>query len=567
MDSVFLQIGVVIITAAGCGILARLLRQPILLGYIMAGILLGAGGLHVIQDVTITQEVASIGIVFLLFLVGLELDVAKVRELGKVILVAGLTQLIVVTASGFAITQALGYSDVTSFYLGLAAAFSSTAVVLKRLTDRRDMASLYGKVTIGILLLQDMVAILALMVISGLGSEQSGSVTALLFVVKGALLLGGTWLLSKYVLAKIFYHVAKSTELLFLTSIAWAFSYAFLAEALGFSAEIGAFLAGLSLATLPYNLEIIGRVKPLKDFFLVIFFVVLGLEVSIGSILGNLPVIIGLTVVVLFVKSFVTSLAMVRLGYPKHPAYMTGSVLGQMSEFSLLLALMGLSQGHISQEIVAIIASLMVASIILNTYWNDLNKLIYPILSKPLQALGAPVKARELRAEARHLEEHVLLFGANRVGFQLLNTLQKLGRNVLVVDHNPAVIKRLQRKGVTCVYGDIDDLELLEEMGLDAASMVISTVPNTAASLYLVQQTRRSNHGALIITTGEQIEEALDMYAAGADYVILPRLVGGEQAAKLLENLEEGALVKESLRAEKTAHVNDLQARLRELSV
>ncbi len=564
MDSIFFQIGLVIIVAAGLGIVAKLFKQPLLLAYIAAGIVLGSGGLQVITDVHVSQEMATIGIVFLLFLVGLELDIDKVKELGRVILVTGLVQMGLIAAGGYAVARLLGYPEALSWYLGLAAAFSSTAVVLKRLADRRELSSLQGRLSVGILILQDIVAIIALMVISGLSHGNGGSDMLYGFLLKGALLLGGTWLISRYVLNRVFYHIAKSTELLFLTSIAWAFLYAFIAESLGFTAEIGAFMAGLSLASLPYALEIIGRVKPLKDFFLVIFFVVLGLEVSLPVIGTNLMLIAALTVLVLLVKSFITAVFITRCGYPKRPAYLVGAGLGQMSEFSLLLALLGLSYGHINGEGVAIIASVMVISIILNTYWNGLNRFIYPLLSRPLVWLGGRTH-RELSYRPQGLSDHILLFGANRVGLELLKTVEKMKREVTVIDHNPDIIRRLLRRGVKSVYGDIDDYELLEDMGLDKAGMILSTVPVVSSNLYLIQQVRNRNEHALVIVTAEQVGEALSLYAAGADYVILPRIVGGEAAARLLAELDEAAPTGPTLAKERRAHIEHLKLHQHEL--
>lgn len=566
MDSIFVQIGVVTIAAAGLAIVAKLLRQPIILAYIAAGILLGGAGLHLIHNPQATQETATIGIIFLLFLVGLELDIAKVKELGAVILTVGFAQMIVIGAVAFALGRVFGYPTAASVYLGLAAVFSSTAVALKRLADKQDMASLHAKITIGVLLLQDIVAIVALMFISGVGGGHANLMTVAVLVAKGGVLLAGTWFFSRFILPKVFFMIAKSTELLFLTSIAWAFLFALVARALGFSEEIGAFLAGLSLASLPYSLEIIGRVRPLKDFFLVMFFVVLGLEVSVPAVLHNLPLIAALTFVVVVVKSLVTSVAIVRSGYPARPAYLAGSALGQMSEFALLIALLGLSYGQISQEVVAVIASLMVVTITVNTYWNDLHKQLYPVFAGTLKRLGKHASA-ELAGHPKGLHDHVLLFGANRAGFQLLRTLDKLKNDVLVIDHNPVVIRRLLSRGVHSVYGDIDDFELLRDMGLDQANMVISTVPNVSASLYLIEQTRATNHKALIITTAEQIDEALSMYAAGADYVILPKLVGGEQAARILENVDADVLDKRSVDDARAAHIANLRSRLGELTV
>lgn len=560
MDSIFLQIGTVTIAAALLAIFARVLRQPIILAYIIAGILLGASGLNIIPNTHLAEDISTIGIIFLLFLVGLELDVGKIRKLGAVVVITGLVQMLVVGGIGFVITSLLGYSTVTAAYLGLAVAFSSTAVVLKRLGDRHDLSSLYAKVTIGILLLQDVVAIVALMVISGAGSGGLSLLTFGMFALKGTLLFAGTYAFTKWLLGPLFFYIAKSTELLFMTSLGWAFLFAIIAEALGFSKEIGAFLAGISLATLPYNFEIIGRVRPLKDFFLVIFFVVLGLQVSWSVVAANVPLLIALSVLVVAGKSLITSLAMIRQGYPRRPAYQTGSALGQMSEFSLLVVILGVSFGHLPANTTALTAALLVLTITLNTYWNGATKVLYPVLSRPLGFLGGKVKARELSYRPPQMSGHVLMFGANRMGFGMLKTLEALKHNVLVVDHNPEIIRRLLRRGVESVYGDIDDLELLREMGLSDAKMVISTIPNPTANLYLLQETRSTNRKAWVILTAEHIDDALAMYAAGADYVILPRLLGGEQAAQILKQVESKDVELTELTSNRTAHITYLKA-------
>ena len=551
--------------AAAWGIVARMLKQPIVLAYIVAGILLGAGGMHVIPNHDVSHEIATIGIIFLLFLVGLELDIGKIKRLKGVVLTTGLLGLGLTAGVGILITLALGYPLLTAAYVGVAAAFSSTAVVLKILSDRHDLSALYAKVAIGILLLQDVVAIFLLMLISSVGQGSFDVSVLVMFFGKAVGLLGATWLITRYLLGGIFFYIAKSTDLLFLTSIAWAFLFAIVADALGFSKEIGAFLAGISLATLPYNLEIIGKVRPLKDFFLIIFFVVLGLQVSWPAIWANLPLVAAIVVLVLFVKSFITSALMMRQGYTKRPAYLTGAAMGQMSEFSLLIMLLGLSYGHVSAEVVGATSAMLALTIPLNTYWNNLNRFIYPILGPPLQLFAGRVKSEELEYRPRKMENHVLMFGANRMGYQMLKTLERLKQDVLVVDHNPEVIKRLLHRGVPSVYGDIDDFELLEEMGLADAKMVISTVPNTSASIYLIEETRRLNPSALVITTADHVDDALSMYAAGADYVVLPHIIGGEQAAQVLEDVEARTVTKDMIRQQRSEHISQLRERLGEL--
>lgn len=565
MHSIFFQLGIVTITSAGLAIAARAFKQPIVLAYIVAGILLGSGGYNLIPDSVNTQGIATVGIIFLLFLIGLELDIGRVRRVGKVVLLAGGIQMLVVMATAGFFTLALGYPLNTAIFLGLAAAFSSTAVVMKRLIDKQELASLHARVSIGVLLLQDLIAVLALMLISGIGTGSFDASVFAWFAVKAAAFFLVTWLFTKYLLGRIFFFIAKSTELLFLTSVAWAFLFAIISDGLGFSKEIGAFVAGLSLATLPYNLEIIGKVKPLKDFFLVIFFVVIGLEVSLPVIAHHWGLILGLALLVLCVKTLVTSAVMARSGYPKRASYLTGAGLGQMSEFSLLVVLLGASLHQVDHTVVSITAALVAVTIIANTYWVELNRHIYPILVRPLIWLGANGRTRELGGKPPELTDHIIVFGANRAGHAVLEALKEGGRDVLVVDHNPEVIRRLQRQGTTSVYGDIDDHELLNEIGVDRAKTIVSTAPNAAANLYLIRRVRQHSQKTLVVATAEQIDEALAMYDAGADYVVVPHLLGGEQTAQLLVAVEERTLKSHQLKARRKRHVTRLQRRREEL--
>lgn len=565
MNSLFIQLGVLIIGAATLAGIARAFRQPIVLAYLLTGVLLGAGGLHVIPNSQVTHDIAEVGILFLLFLVGLELDSGKLRRLGGVVIITGLAQMAITGAVAVAFTLALGYSLPVAGFLGLAASFSSTAVVLKYLSDRQETTSLAGRVTIGILLLQDIVAIIALIIISAAGHGHLGWLTAVWFVVKAAGMLGGTWLVSRFVLGPLFFRIAKSPELLFLASIGWAFLFSLISEGLGFSREIGAFLAGLSLATLPYSLEIIGRVRPLKDFFLVIFFVVLGLEVSWSVVGANWLLILGLAAIVILLKSISAAAVMVRLGYPKRPSYRTGAVLGQTSEFSLLIILVAAANGAVPADTVGIVAALLILTITLNSYWNSLSSSLFRVFGPPL-SLFTPRRVRnELHFRPSRLSGHAVLFGANRFGAQMLGTLGKLKRDVLVVDHDPEVIRRLSRRRITSVYGDLDDSELLGELGLAEADLVVSTVSNVPATVYLVERTRRLNKRAMIIATGEDAEDALALYAAGADYVVVPRLLSGEEATRIVRDAQD-ATQPADLKARRRAHIALLKRHARDLA-
>ncbi|MBW3000167.1 cation:proton antiporter, partial [Candidatus Woesearchaeota archaeon] len=363
--NIFYQIGILIIIATVGAYLIRLLKQPLIPAYILSGVIIGPI-LGLITSHEVITTMSEIGIAFLLFIVGLELNFKKLRDIGAVASVGGLIQIILLFALGFVISSSLGFANMESIYIGLVVAFSSTMIVIKLLLDKKSLNTLHGKIIIGILLVQDVAAILAMSLLS---SVDGFSILVLLF---SALKAGGIILFAvlagKYIFPYLFKFAAKSMELLFLLSLSVCFGFSLLFASVGFSIAIGAFIAGVSLANLQYNVEIISRVRSLRDFFATLFFVSLGMNLLLDTLPKIILPAIVLTLVVIFIKPFVTLFICSFFGYTKRTSFLTSISLAQISEFSLIIVAQGMLLGHLSKEIFSLSIVLAVITIISTSY-------------------------------------------------------------------------------------------------------------------------------------------------------------------------------------------------------
>lgn len=540
-NALFLQLAIVLGLAAVVGYFIRLLKLPLLVAYLLAGVILSMVqifDLHTSQALTFLPE---IGIAFVLFFVGMELDLKEIRYLGKAVAVASLGQIIISLLAGFLIAQFLGFPRTESLILGVALSFSSTIVVVKMLLEKKDLNSLYGKLSIGILLLEDLVAIILLMMMTvgssvlNLGFQNSLPVITLL--LKGAVLLLTALGLSRYVLAKVFAAAAKSSELLFLSAIAWCFIFVSVAVMMGFSVVIGAFLAGLALANSPFHFEIQTKVKPLRDFFVTLFFVYLGSQVVFGDIAKVLPLIGIFTGYALIAKPIIFLLILGAFGFKKHTIFQTAINLSQISEFSLIVLIVGLKQGIVSQEAVTAMALTGVISIISSTILIAWSRPIYNFLLPVIsffesQALTHRTERKNTDIE---LEDHVILIGAHRMGGEIIKFLRKQKIPFLVLDFNPETVQKLIDQKTHTIYGDLGDPEILEFLSLEKCKMVISTASNVEDNLMLLSEMKRRKAKAVVIVRASSAPDAEELYRAGADYVILPAVVSGDFVAHVLE--------------------------------
>jgi Kef-type K+ transport system membrane component KefB len=555
IHDVFFDIAIIVVVAALAGYLFRLLKQPLIPAYILTGLLIGPVGGQLFQliglgsiagfissitisNMEVVRIASEIGITFLLFFVGLEIDFRKLKHVTSISTIGGALQIVISFLLGYFISFAFGFGEGEAIYIGLILAFSSTMIVIKLLSDKNEIDTLHGRIVIGILLMQDGVAILALSYLTSLNLFFTSILS--LTLIKAVILISVTFILIKFVFPFVFRFAAKNQEMLFLLSLAVCFSYAIFANYLGFSLAIGAFLAGVALGSLEYNIEIISRVRSLKDFFATIFFISLGMEIVIFSKAWMWLVLLFFVGFTILVKPFVIQLICSLFGYTKRTGFLTSITLAQASEFSLIIVAQGMILGHISQEFFSLTVLLTIITIIFTSYFVQYENFFFNLLSKPLSIFDAisPAKSGLEYIPAKRNPE-VVLCGCDRVGFSVFKSLSKMKKRLLVVDFNPEVIKDLVRRQVHCIYGDIGDIEIIDRLGLKDIKMVISTVPDVRDNLLLIKKAKAANKNSIVIATAFDVEDALKLYQENADYVIIPHYLGGEHVSNLIEEFDD----------------------------
>ena len=545
MEIIFFDLTVIICIAAFLSIIFRLLKQPAILAYILTGIIISFFQFFNASNQPLLLALSQVGITLLLFMVGLEIRISELLSMGKILILSSAWQISLSFILGFLISLVLGFDRLSSFYIASAITFSSTIIVVKLLSDQHELHSLHGKFSLGILLSQDVVAIAFLMLLAGSTQESPflGPIGNLVVVlIKGALIIAAIFYLSKNIFPKLFEKIARSSETLFLSSLGWVFGLAALVSSkfIGFSIEIGGFLAGVALANSLVNYQIIAKAKILRDFFIVIFFVLLGIQMSFANIGEILVPAIILSLFVLIAKPFIVMVILGVLGYKKRTSFLTGVSLSQISEFSLILAFLGFKLGHIDQKTVSLITMVGLITFAVSTYMITHWKTLYRRFEKVLFFLEKKDSQNET-ADDRSLEsldDHVVVVGGDQMGASVIEALEDQKVDIVLVDFDPSIVKKYEKKAgqnVFRLFGDISDLDIQERAKLDNAKLVISTIPDIEDNLLLLKELKHENRKAKIVMMAIEGKEAKALYAQGADYVVLPHLAGGRQIAKLIE--------------------------------
>lgn len=522
----FVEISALLVIAAVVSILMRALHQPLIIGYILTGLVVGPAVLGLIDSYETLEVFSSFGIALLLFIVGLGLNPKVVKEVGRVSVVVGLGQIVLTALLSFGIATALGYSPVTALYIAIALAFSSTIIVLKMLSDKKDQNKLYGKIAIGILLVQDIVATIALLTASATAVSGLSYVDFLTLAAKGGIVVSLVLLFVQYVLQPMNGFLAKSSEMLFLFAMAWGFGIASLTYLGGFSLEVGALFAGVALAGMPYAQEIASRLRPLRDFFIVVFFIVLGSTVEVDGLHSVFWQALILSAFVLILKPFIVMWLMSILGYTKKTSFKAGLSLAQISEFSIIFILLGYRNGQVSDEVVTLITLVGIFTIAASTYLMFYSKELYAISAKFIPYFREKSTHRE---HERHHRYSLILFGYHHGGYEFLRAFKEMHKKYLVVDYDPETIDLLERNNVPHLYGDAEDVDLLEEIGLEKAELIASTITDFDTNMFLAAQLERLNPDAVSIFHANNLHQAEQLYAHGASYVMLPHYIGSER--------------------------------------
>jgi len=557
MAEVFTQISIIILIVLGVSFIMRLLKQPLIIAYIISGIIVGPYFLGILPGIEAVYTFSEIGIALLLFIVGLHLTPKVIKEVGKISLITGLGQIFFTAVIGYFIATMLGFTPITALYIAVALTFSSTIIILKLLSDKGDLDNLYGKISIGFLLVQDFVAILALIVISSFSTGENFLSTIGLTLLKGAGLVAVLAPLSIFVFPKFQKFFAKSQEFLFIFSIAWGLGIASLFYFAGLSIEIGALIAGVLLSVSPYHLEMSSRLKPLRDFFIISFFLLLGAQIAISNISSIVIPAIVFSLLILIGNPLIVMILMGLEGFTKKTGFFAGLTVAQIGEFSLIVVALGARVGHISNEILSLITLTSLITIGVCTSLVLYSRKIYPLISKYV-SIFEKKKIKEKIKISKSTD--AVLFGYNRIGFGILASLKKIKKNYLVVDFNPSVITDLQKLGIPSVYGDVDDDFLLRELPLKNLKLAISTIPDFETNELLIETIKTENPKTIIIVRAHTIEDSMELYKKGADYVLTPHFLGGEYLAKMLQEIKTD---EEGYKKEREKHIKMLTQRFK----
>ncbi len=532
-NSIFTQLSFIIGIAAVVALVMRWLKQPLIMSYILTGIIVGPSLLNIVHAKDAFESFSEIGITLLLFIIGLGMNAGVIKSLGRVSLLTAGTLLILVGFSGHIAALALGFDNTTAILLGIALFFSSTIIILKALSDTRETSRLYGQIAIGVILLDDVVATIALVVVAAMASGGPLSIESFALLGIKAIALGvGLYIAGTKIMPRLGKFFASSQELLFLFSIAWGLVIATLFHETGFSYEVGALFAGVSLAGLPYATEMAAKLKPLRDFFIVLFFVALGETFTFGAIQESLVPALVLSLIVMIGKPIFVMSSLGWMGYTKLTSFKAAVHLSQISEFSIILVIFAATSGVIQQRAVAIITLVALITIGISTYLMKYDDQLYKFFEKYLHIFERKnVKERK----QKHALYPIILFGYHKGGHEFMRVFRDMRQRYLIVDYDPDVIEHLDAQGIRHAYGDATDEEFLEEINAGKAQLVVSMMTDFSANRVLLTYINRFTPRTTFICHANNYDEAAELYRHGASYVMLPHFIGSERISSYIK--------------------------------
>lgn len=551
-SDIFTQLSLVIVAAAVISLIMRLLRQPLIMGYIITGIVVGPSFLNLIHGHDAFETFSEIGIALLLFIIGLELSVAAIKRLGKPVFLTALSLLLTIGTVGYLVGVAMGFTVTEAVITGLALFFSSTIIIAKVLSDKKELTRLNGQIAIGVILLDDIIATFALLYVTAQSGDPLGPVEVGLLTLKGVAVIAVLTFLGMKVLPRAAKYVAKSQELLFICALGWGFGVASLVNMIGFSVEIGALFAGVTLAHLPYVHQIGAKLKPLRDFFIIIFFITLGQSLLLADLEAAIVPALLLSVITILLKPLAVMTSLGLLGYTKRTSFKTAVNLSQISEFSIILVVLAASTGVVGGQLGAIITLVAIITITLSTYLMKYDDWIYRKFEHRLHFFE---RSNTRESEHRAKTYPLVLFGYLNGGAQFVKTFRHMNEDFVVVDYDPEVIEELDRKHIHFLYGDATDHELLADINMDKIKLVVNTIADHDVNKTIVRYIRHRNKTAVIVCYSNTHHEASELYRYGATYVVLPSYLGSEQ---LSSSLKRHGLDKEFFYQHRKTHLDQI---------
>lgn len=529
MHEPFAELAFLLVVASVVGVIAVHLRQPVLIAYILLGIIVGPAGFSFVQAHDQIDLLAQIGVTVLLFLVGLKLDLQHVRHIGPVALATGLGQLAFTIIFGFLLILFLGKDWITALYVAIALTFSSTIIIVKLLTDKRELDSLHGRIAVGFLIVQDIAVVLAMMVMSTIrGDTQADDLSGWMVAASLIFRIGLTALLMfflmGYILPTLVRYIARSQELLLIFAIAWGTSLAALGEWAGFSKEAGAFMAGFSLASTHFRDAISARLTGIRDFLLLFFFIDLGAKLDFSVLGAELWPAAALSLFVLIGNPIIVMAIMGYMGYRKRTGLLAGLTVAQISEFSIVFIAMGISLGHLEQDALGLTTLVGVVTIALSTYMILYSQRLYEFLSNWLSIFERARPYREISIEQQNSMSNkgvrIIIFGLGRYGARVMAHLHNHGVGVLGVDFDPEAIRTLKHRNMPVHYGDAEDPAFLSSLPFANVDWIVTTLPEWSANRALLHALKEAGFKGRIVGLVRDDEHVSALQQAGVTRVI-----------------------------------------------
>ena len=540
MHGSFGEFAALLLICALAGAVMVRLRQPVLIAYIVVGIAVGPAGFALVSEHDQVDFLAQIGVAVLLFTVGLKLDLHHIRYIGPVALATGLGQLAFTIVIGFGLVLALGKGVMEALYVAVALTFSSTIIIVKLLSDKRELDSLHGRIAVGFLIVQDLAVVVAMMAMSALRGTGGGADWLVVLLSLGWRLTAAAVamvVLMRWVLPAVVTAMARSQELLLVFAIAWGVALATLGEWAGFSKEAGAFLAGFSLASTPYREAMNARLTGIRDFLLLFFFIDLGAKLDFSTLGAEVLPAIVLSLFVLIGNPLIVMAIMGYMGYRRRTGFMAGLTVAQISEFSIVFVAMGITLGHVGVHALSLTTLVGLITITLSTYMILYAQPLYERLAPWLRCFERQQPVREIAAETQHSSGHTadaIVFGLGRYGSRLFEQLREDGVNVIGVDFDPEAVRELQRRRLPVLFGDGEDPEFLETLPLRQARWVITTFPQWESNRALLHALKTAHYRGRIVGAVRDAAHGLALVKGGADVILNPFNDAADHAAARL---------------------------------
>jgi Kef-type K+ transport system membrane component KefB len=550
-QSAFGEIAALLVMAAVVGLIGVILRQPLIVSFIAVGLIAGPSAFDVVRSDAQISLLSELGIAVLLFLVGIKLDIKLIRSLGAVSLMTGLGQVAFTSIIGYFIGLALGLDALTSLYVAVALTFSSTIIIVKLLSDKREIDSLHGQIALGFLIVQDLVVVLAMIVLSAVGigtGGEHGANNIIVVLSSGVVLVALVALFVRYGANPLTERLARAPELLVIFAIAQAAIFAAIGDFVGLGKEVGGLLAGVSLASTPYRETIAARLAPLRDFLLLFFFIALGATLDLSLLGSHVMAAMAFSVFVLIGNPLIVLAIMGWMGYRKRTGFLAGLTVAQISEFSLIFIAMGLTLGHVNQDALGLVTMVGLVTIAASTYMITYSHQLYGLFEPLLGIFERKGTPREPSDGVHHGGNHydVLIFGLGRFGTAVGLRLKNKGLRVLGIDFNPLAVRRWRSLGLDTEYGDATDPEFVAALPLKSTEWIVSTIPvhptglsHEDTRMTLLQITRTVGFRGRIAVTSHNKPDTEDLLMSGADIVLEPFQDAADRAVDLLTGGEQ----------------------------